>query len=315
MNDDVLREAARALREEADASRARPGETRARVMRSLRAQRARRLTTVRVVVPLAAVLVGSVAWASAARWFPAAWHDLASQLGLTAADPPDIPPGPPSARRGPRSEAPAPPEAPPQTEAPAPPEAPPQTEAPAPPEAPPQTEAPAPPEAPPPLEPPAPPEAPLQTEAPAPAPPAPSAPPVSARAPRRAAVPPPSPAARAAPDEADRSPAPPPADAPQAAPAAPAGPDAHALYQAAHRAHFVDRDPAAALAAWDTYLAAAPRGRFAVEARYNRALCLVRLGHAAEARRALAPFARGAFGGYRQTESRSLIEALSGDGR
>ncbi|MGK4004091.1 hypothetical protein WMF31_15765 [Sorangium sp. So ce1036] len=286
MNDDVLREATRALREEADASRARPGETRARVMRSLRAQRARRLTTVRVVVPLAAVLVGSVAWASAARWFPGAWHDLASQLGLSAADPPDIPPAPPSARRGPRSEAPAPPEAPPQSEAPALPEAPPQSEAPALPEAPPQSEA-----------------------------PAPSAPPVSARAPRRAAVPPPSPTARAAPDDAELSSAPSPADDPQAAPAAPVGPDAHALYQAAHRAHFVDRDPAAALAAWDTYLAAAPRGRFAVEAQYNRALCLVRLGRAAEARRALEPFARGAFGGYRQTESRSLLEALSSDGR
>jgi hypothetical protein len=86
--------------------------------------------------------------------------------------------------------------------------------------------------------------------------------------------------------------------------------EADALYAAAHRAHFVDRDPAAALRAWDTYLAVAPSGPFAPEARYNRALALVRLGRRAEARDALAPFAAGAFGGYRATEARALLGAL-----
>ncbi|WP_437684742.1 tetratricopeptide repeat protein [Sorangium sp. So ce176] len=287
MKDDVLREAARALREEADASRARRDETRARVMRSLKAQRARRLTTVRLAVPLAAVLVGSAAWASAARWFPDAWNDIASQLGLSVADPPDTPPAPPTSRalRAPRRAS--------------------------------DADAPAPPE----LDPAAPPEpepsvAELAPPAPLPAPPlAPTAPPEVAPAPRRApvvAVAPPARSSSIAPSAASSTKASrPPAGDPQAVQRPPAGPDADALYQAAHRAHFVDRNPAAALAAWNDYLAAAPRGRFAVEAQYNRALCLVRLGRADEARRALEPFAQGAFGGYRQTESRSLLDAMS----
>ncbi|WP_437963293.1 hypothetical protein WMF04_26595 [Sorangium sp. So ce260] len=284
MKDDVLREAARALRDDADASRGRRDETRARVMRSLKAQRARRLTTVRVVVPLAAVLVGSVAWASAARWFPGGWNDIASQLGLSAAEAPPSPPAPPSPRApsGPRraAEAPAPPEA----EAPAP-----EAEAPAP-----EAEASADPRAP------APPPLPLPTADPAP----PRAPVMAVAPPARAAV---------APSAARPSPAPRKAAGdPQAIQRPPAGPDADALYQAAHRAHFVERNPASALDAWNAYLAAAPRGRFAVEAQYNRALCLARLGRKDEAQRALEPFAQGAFGGYRQAESRSLIEAMRG---
>ncbi|WP_437629458.1 tetratricopeptide repeat protein [Sorangium sp. So ce854] len=303
MKDDVLREAARALREEADASRARRDETRARVMRSLKAQRARRLTTVRVAVPLAAVLVASAAWASAARWFPDAWHDLASQLGLRVADPPGAPPAPPmsralpSPRRASDADAPAPP---PEADAPAPP--------------PPEADAPAP-------QPPEPRAAEIAPPAPLPAPPlAPTAPPLAPTAPppRRApvvAVAPPARAPSIAPSAAGPAKASqPPASDPQAIQRPPTGPDADALYQAAHRAHFVDRNPSAALAAWNEYLAAAPRGRFAVEAQYNRALCLVRLGRTDEARRALEPFARGAFGGYRQTESRSLLEAMSNAG-
>ncbi|MGK3993163.1 hypothetical protein [Sorangium sp. So ce1024] len=306
MKDDVLREAARALREEADASRARRDETRARVMRSLKAQRARRLTTVRVAVPLAAVLVGSAAWASAARWFPDAWNDLASQLGLSVADPPDTPPAPPmsralpSPRRASEPDAPAPPQ--PELEAPAPP----QPEAPEPPQPEPRVAEIAPPS---PL---------LAPTAPLPAPQlGPTAPTEAAPSPRRAPVVAVAPPARSAVAPSAAGPAKaaqPSADDPQAIQRPPAEPDADALYQAAHRAHFVDRDPSAALAAWNAYLAAAPRGRFAVEAQYNRALCLVRLGRTDEARRALEPFAQGAFGGYRQTESRSLLEAMSNAG-
>jgi hypothetical protein len=86
--------------------------------------------------------------------------------------------------------------------------------------------------------------------------------------------------------------------------------DAQALYRTAHKAHFVDLEPARALDAWDAYLAAFPSGAFALEARYNRALCLVRLGRAGEARQALAPFARGDYGDYRRAEARALLEAF-----
>jgi hypothetical protein len=82
------------------------------------------------------------------------------------------------------------------------------------------------------------------------------------------------------------------------------------LYRAAHTAHFVDHDPARALVGWDAYLAAAPLGPFAPEARYNRALSLVRLGRLAEARAALEPFANGTLGGYRQDEANALLERL-----
>ena len=65
-----------------------------------------------------------------------------------------------------------------------------------------------------------------------------------------------------------------------------------------------------ALSGWNAYLQAAPGGRLATEARYNRAICLLRLGRDAEARQALEPFASGKFG-YRQNEARELLEELS----
>jgi hypothetical protein len=82
------------------------------------------------------------------------------------------------------------------------------------------------------------------------------------------------------------------------------------LYGRAHRAHFVEKSWATALAGWDDYLRQLPRGRFAVEARYNRALCLVRLGRTEQALGALRSLAQGAAGGYRQREARALIEQL-----
>ena len=64
-----------------------------------------------------------------------------------------------------------------------------------------------------------------------------------------------------------------------------------------HTARISSRDaPARALAAWDAYLAGYPRGTFAPEARYNRALCLARLGRFASAAEALRPFATGRVG-------------------
>jgi TolA-binding protein len=83
-----------------------------------------------------------------------------------------------------------------------------------------------------------------------------------------------------------------------------------ALYRVAHAAHFVDHDPARALAAWDAYLRAAPNGAFAPEARYNRALSLVRLGRSQEARSALEPFANGSYGSYRKAEASALLQRI-----
>jgi TolA-binding protein len=81
------------------------------------------------------------------------------------------------------------------------------------------------------------------------------------------------------------------------------------LYRLAHEAHFTAHDYGRALAGWDAYLRAAPRGRLATEARYNRAICLLRLGRDAEARQALEPFASGKMG-YRQTEAQQLLGEL-----
>lgn len=149
--------------------------------------------------------------------------------------------------------------------------------------------------------PPAPVVSPPKVEAPAPAPtePAPTEP--AAVAP--AAVVPPPPARVAASGSSTAL-----AAAPETTPPTPTD----ALYAAAHRAHFEDRDPLRALAAWDAYLASAPpSARFAPEARYNRALCLIRLGRRAEASDALRPFADGAYGDYRKAEAQKLLGALT----
>lgn len=102
------------------------------------------------------------------------------------------------------------------------------------------------------------------------------------------------------------------ADAPTATPQAPVAsapeqPTSFQLYQRAHELHFRKHDFAAALGSWDTYLASAPTGELVLEARYNRGICLTRLGRTAEARAALLPFARGDYGGYRQAEANVLI--------
>lgn len=82
------------------------------------------------------------------------------------------------------------------------------------------------------------------------------------------------------------------------------------LYREAHELHFVIRDYAAALSAWDQYLQFASDAPLAVEARYNRALCLVRLGSYRAAREALGAIARGEQGAYRQREARALLSRL-----
>jgi hypothetical protein len=88
------------------------------------------------------------------------------------------------------------------------------------------------------------------------------------------------------------------------------------LYKRAHKLHFQDQNWARALDAWNDYLREEPNGSLSVEARYNRALALVRLGRRDEARAALTPFARGEVaGGYRAAEAKSLLTALEGSAR
>jgi hypothetical protein len=84
--------------------------------------------------------------------------------------------------------------------------------------------------------------------------------------------------------------------------------DQNVRYREAHQAHFVKRDFAAAVTAWDRYLALPRPGRLALEARYNRAIALYRLGRRDEAAHALKPFADGDYGPYRQAEARALLQ-------
>jgi hypothetical protein len=85
------------------------------------------------------------------------------------------------------------------------------------------------------------------------------------------------------------------------------------LFKSAYHDQFVVHDSRSALTGWDAYLLATPAGRFALEATYNRAICLVRLDRRTEAIAALTPFAEGAHGDYRRREARELIDALSGE--
>jgi hypothetical protein len=157
--------------------------------------------------------------------------------------------------------------------------------------------------------------------APAPAPDEPPAPPPAR--PRQRAIatlpaPAPVPESVAPPPVAPPPVAPPPVAPPPIAPprphvARPAPPPVEALYRRAHELHFHGGAPETTLAAWDAYLAAEPAGRFSVDARYNRALVLVRLARYAEAHAALLPFARGEVSpaGYHQPEAAQIVERLA----
>jgi len=83
-----------------------------------------------------------------------------------------------------------------------------------------------------------------------------------------------------------------------------------AAYEQAHRLHFGGSDPARALGAWDAYLASHPSGTFAPEARFNRAVCLLRLGRRSEARAVLEPIAEQSPGAYGRERARNMLDAM-----
>jgi len=79
------------------------------------------------------------------------------------------------------------------------------------------------------------------------------------------------------------------------------------LFETAHRLHFGGAGREAVLSAWDGYLSRYPAGRYAPEARYNRALTLVRLNQTEAAQAALEDLARR---GYRESDVRALLDAM-----
>jgi hypothetical protein len=81
-------------------------------------------------------------------------------------------------------------------------------------------------------------------------------------------------------------------------------------YREAHRLHFDGADAGRALAAWDTYLASHPAGTFAPEARFNRAVCLLRLGRRAEAKSVLVPIAESSSFAFGRERARALLDAM-----
>lgn len=260
--DDLLREATECLREPEPVSPRLPRATRARILSELHAQRRRRSSRLAVLVPLAAILVGSTAWAGATGRLQQMLHEAMEAIvrhdraAESTAEAQPLERALPGGRHT-ASPAAAEPEPPPE----------------------PQVDA---------L------DEDLATEVVA----EPHREPsdetaVGARPPARESA---APLVVAGAEPSGTSSA---AD------------DAELVaYRSAHRLHFGGGEAAETVAAWDEYLARWPAGRFALEARYNRAVCLVRMGRSAAAVQALKPFAEGRHGAYRQAEAARLIEAL-----
>lgn len=244
MTDELLREAARALRQETGDDSGR--FTRARVMASLHQSQVRQRTRLAFVLPLAASFAAATAWGTVSGHAPEFARTVVRALGFTTE------PAQPAPARLPRVAT-----RPAEKAAPAPVLVPPSQQA-----IPPEPSA----------EPVSPPQVKNEVTR--------SVLPASSR---------PTPSASARSREQD---------------------PAHDLYRTAHRLHFVEQNCTQALEAWAAYLREAPGGRFAPEARYNRALCFVRVGDREQARSALTPFARGQYGSYRQEDARALLDAL-----
>jgi outer membrane biosynthesis protein TonB len=97
---------------------------------------------------------------------------------------------------------------------------------------------------------------------------------------------------------------------PSAAPAKPQAAESAelALFRRAQSLHLAKDTKA--IEAWDAYLRVAGTSPLAPEARYNRALGLVRANRFTEAKNALAPFAQGKYGKYRREEAQALMARL-----
>jgi outer membrane biosynthesis protein TonB len=234
MSDDILDQATRALRAETQGTDDSARFTRSRILRSVHQTERRRRSYIAFVLPIAAVLVGSTAFAASGG----NWKAVARAIGFSEPAPATSPPPPEPAPKVLAAPAPQKPE----------------------PEPEPETES----------------EATTATV---------------------------EHAAKNTKAEKTTKPAPAPEDL--------SDPEI-ALYKKAHQLHFEGGSPAAALAAWDSYLAKSPRGRFSAEASYNRAITLARLGRTAEAKAALQPFANGSYGSYRKESATQLIEGLDG---
>ena len=82
------------------------------------------------------------------------------------------------------------------------------------------------------------------------------------------------------------------------------------MYERAHRTHFHDGSPRAALRGWNEYLASFPRGRFLPEAEFNRAVCLVQLGDIKRAREALLRLTAAGGLDYPRDQAEKLLAKL-----
>ncbi|AKU96065.1 Proline-rich protein [Labilithrix luteola] len=287
-DDSSLDGAFRALRDRYDGTHAQSDATLRRVLLGTRKQQQSRKVTRWAILPIAATLVASTAWAGATGKLAVAYHAMSEMLhsSETSETSPSKPvPNTPQNARAPMPAA---------TQEPAP--------ASAEPEPTPEPEAPKPVESA---------NAPISEQVPAPAAPAKVAP-----APRESAHPATTALAAPTPPPAETTPTArtnePSKPSTASSTAEPSDPNA-ALFAEAHRVHFVERDAARALTAWDAYLAADPNGRFVPEARYNRAIALIRLGRSAEAQNVLQSFAAGNFGDYHRSDARQLLDALKRD--
>jgi hypothetical protein len=253
-------------------------------MMSLHRNERRRTAAVYVLLPAAAVLVASTAWAAASGRLPAVFHTIGETLGVVEPAGPPAPDPAPVVKRAPPEVAKTAP-----VDEPSAPVAEPSAA---------DTAA-------------APANVPAEVPVTPPTVVASPKPAVVAHAPASRPGPSPSQAATASSSTINAPPAPAAESRPIARSGSAVHDDTDPLYETAHRIHFVDRDWGAALDAWDRYLAGAPRGRFVPEAKYNRAIALLRLGRRDEAIHDLKPFADGQFSGYRQEEARRLIEATT----
>jgi hypothetical protein len=298
---DVLMRAARALREAHDGRREGSGFTRARVMNTLHRERRRRILRWAVASPLASVLLVGSAWAQSTGNWPVIWQAVTSVFVASPRAPeppvhsragkttPQRRPGNRSPERASGQPDAASPEVSPEVTPEITPELPPAVT--------PEASVPTPPTTP---------QAnPLEGSAPDSA--SPSHEPPHRRTRRSPARPrPPAPAREQVPRASTNT----------DAPAVSGGPSERApdrelsRFRAAHDLHFAGDRPREAIAAYEQYLREFPSGRFVPEARYNIALDRIKLGDRDAARAALAPFADGRYGSYRQKEAEQLLEAL-----